>query len=550
MASDKGFPSKDRETSRSIPQEHITAQPVREKQWGKDVVAHMAVSSIASDTVEAGSTTSVINATAHSAQVGDIIRFTSGSLSGKEARVLRTETNSLELAELLSAAPSASDAFDILRHIYIQADSSGNLLTSVTTSGPIQFVLDSVNTHVTEDTVTPANNRPLPVKLTDVTGDINITAGDLNVQLDHTGANPDSVQIGDGTETVAINASNEMQVRDDSANTSLSTIAGDTTSLDTKMPAQGAALTAASLPVNIASDQTVPISASSLPLPTGAATEATLSSIDTDTSTIAGDTTSLDAKVPAQGAALTAASLPVNIASDQTVPVSAASLPLPTGAATEATLSSIDTDTSTIAGDTTSLDTKVPAQGAATTANSLPVNIASDQTVPVSAASLPLPTGAATEATLATIDTDTGNIATSTSNIDGKLPATLGQKTKAGSLAVTLASDEDTLNVALAAKDVTEFVRNDYTGTNVTTGAYVELIASTAADITKMQIFDSSGQTLVIATGAAASEVDKFYVFPGGNGDIDVSIPSGTRISIKAVSATADAGEISINLIG
>lgn len=187
---------------------------------------------------------------------------------------------------------------------------------------------------------------------------------------------------------------------------------------------------------------------------------ASLSSIDADTTTIASDTTSLDAKIPAQGAALTAASTPVNIASDQTVPVSAASLPLPTGAATETTLNDIKTNTSdnatettlaalntkvtavdttgkateakqdvgntslsTIAGDTTSIDGKIPAQGAALTAASTPVNIASDQTVPVSAASLPLPTGAATEATLSALNAkvtacDTGNV-----TIGSALPA-------------------------------------------------------------------------------------------------------------------------------
>jgi len=64
---------------------------------------------------------------------------------------------------------------------------------------PIQFVRDGVDTTVTEDTGVPANNRPLPVKLTGVTGDITITADNLDVQLEHNGANPDSIQIGDGT---------------------------------------------------------------------------------------------------------------------------------------------------------------------------------------------------------------------------------------------------------------------------------------------------------------------------------------------------------------
>ena len=73
--------------------------------------------------------------------------------------------------------------------------------------------------------------------------------------------------------------------------------------------------------VDVGGGNPVPMSASALPLPAGAATEATLS-------TVAGDTTSLDAKAPALGAALIAASTPVNIASDQTVPISASALPL------------------------------------------------------------------------------------------------------------------------------------------------------------------------------------------------------------------------------
>lgn len=49
--------------------------------------------------------------------------------------------------------------------------------------------------------------------------------------------------------------------------------------------------------------------------------------------------------------------------------------------------------------------------GAKTTANSVAVNIASDQTVPVSAASLPLPTGAATSANQTTANTSLASIA-------------------------------------------------------------------------------------------------------------------------------------------
>jgi hypothetical protein len=223
-----------------------------------------------------------------------------------------------------------------------------------------------------------------------------------------------------------------------------------------KLPATlGQKAMAASLAVVIASDQsavpvsgtfwqaTQPISAASLPLPTGASTEATLSA--------------LSGKHPATlGQKAMTASMAVVIASDQsavpvsgtfwqaTQPVSAASLPLPTGASTEVTLAAASA--------------KLPATlGQKAMTASMAVVIASDQgavpvsgtfwqatqpvsgtfwqaTQPISAASLPLPTGAATEATL---------LAES-----AKLPATLGQKAMAASMAVVIASDQGAVPVS------------------------------------------------------------------------------------------------------
>lgn len=90
-------------------------------------------------------------------------------------------------------------------------------------------------------------------------------------------------------------------------------------------------------------------------------------------------------------------------------------------------------------------------------------------------------------------------------------------------------------------------VRNDYSVTPVTTGAYVQLVASLSQDIKELEIFDSSGQTLAIATGGAGSEVDRFYIIPGGNGRVIENIPSGTRVSVIAISANATVGELTIN---
>lgn len=93
-------------------------------------------------------------------------------------------------------------------------------------------------------------------------------------------------------------------------------------------------------------------------------------------------------------------------------------------------------------------------------------------------------------------------------------------------------------------------VRNVYSLTNVTTGAWVELVSSTPSDINRLEIFDSSGQTMEIGIGALSSETRLLLVFPGGNGTVYVNIPSGTRISVRAVSGTANVGEIDINFYG
>lgn len=193
----------------------------------------------------------------------------------------------------------------------------------------------------------------------------------------------------------------------------------------------------------------------------------------------------------------------VNPSGALTVEADVTSSVLPTGAATESTLSTLN-------GKVTACNT-----GAVTVSSSV------------------LPTGAATEATL--------------SAASGKLPATLGQKTMANSMAVVIASDQSSVPTKTS-NSKGEFVRNDYSSASVTTSAYTQLIASTAAAYSAIEIFDSSGQTLKIAIGGAGSEIDQFLVFPGGNGWIPFSVASGSRISIKAVSANATSGEISLNL--
>lgn len=93
-------------------------------------------------------------------------------------------------------------------------------------------------------------------------------------------------------------------------------------------------------------------------------------------------------------------------------------------------------------------------------------------------------------------------------------------------------------------------LRTDYSSTNVTTSEWVELIASTAAIIRKMEIIDTGGEVMEIALGGLGSEVREILVPRGGNGTIEVDIPAGTRISIQAVTADVSLGDLIINFYG
>jgi len=63
----------------------------------------------ASDTVEAASTTTVLNLASHSARVGDVIKFRNGTNAGAEVPVCSVTTNTVTLCAALVADPSTAD---------------------------------------------------------------------------------------------------------------------------------------------------------------------------------------------------------------------------------------------------------------------------------------------------------------------------------------------------------------------------------------------------------------------------------------------------------
>ena len=108
---------------------------------------------------------------------------------------------------------------------------------------------------------------------------------------------------------------------------------------------------------------------------------------------------------------------------------------------------------------------------------------------------------------------------------------------------------ESSLSTApLGGRNGTENIYYDYVASPVTSAAYVQLVASTVSEVNKIEIFDSSGEALILAVGAAASEVEQLLIFPGGNGPVDLYIPYGSRIAIRAKSTTANSGFLAINL--
>jgi hypothetical protein len=264
---------------------------------------------------------------------------------------------------------------------------------------------------------------------------------------------------------------------------------------------------AASTPVAIASDQAaVPVSAASLPLPTGAATETTLGTRLADAT--------ITARLGTLGQKAMAGAAPVVIASDQSaVPISAASLPLPTGAALDATLTG-GTAKSRVTDGTNTAAVKAASTAAAATDPALVVAVSPNNTVPISAASLPLPTGAALDATL-------------TARL-----GTVGQKAMAGSAPVVIASDQSAVPISAASLPLP-------------TGAALD--ATLTGGTQKTKVTDGTNTANVKAASTAAIATDPALVVAiSPNNTVPISaaslpLPTGAALDATLTGGTAKA---------
>ncbi len=88
----------------------------------------------------------------------------------------------------------------------------------------------------------------------------------------------------------------------------------------------------------------------------------------------------------------------------------------------------------------------------------------------------------------------------------------------------------------------------DTSVTNITTSTYLQVIASTTQNTVRIQSIDDVGEYMALYTGPASSEVI-LCALPLGGGEVEVNIPSGTRLSIKSLKNNISSGNIILNLL-
>lgn len=534
----KGFPSSQKlPLGTGITNEFATVVPTDEYRNSLDINRPLfRVTTIKTAAASTGNVDGVtwVYDTSTLAKKGDVVRFETGNAQYIEIPIVKVETNRFLLGAYLASAPASGDTFYILRSVSPRVDATGT--ASVTaTSSPIQFNKNAVATEVSQDIVTPANSNPLPVSVLYNSPDV-LSSGTIttssNIVLSTVGLNAFAFQVtGTWVGTIVVEGTVDgttyiptTYVALASGNTSASFTAntigqGNCAGL-ISVRLRGATLASGSAVISFRG--TVGLSTIMLdnPLPAGSNTIGAVSqsgtwnigTVATITNPVAVTGTFFQATQPVSGS-VSVSNFPATQPVSGSVSVSnfPATQPV-SGTVAVSTLFALDTTLTTT-------NTEI---GALT------------ETAP------------ATDTASSGLNGRLQRVAQRLTSLIGLLPTSIGQKANAGSLSVALASDT-TIPATLGRAKVAQLF-NDYSVTSVTTAAYVQLTASTAAVTNKLEIFDSSGEVMILAVGAAASEVDQLYIFPGGNGPVDLTIASGSRISIKAKTATASVGLIAVNL--
>ena len=159
---------------------------------------------------------------------GDVLRFTNRDLIHQDIEIVevggfggpvaildigRIDPNGNGPGLPYVYRPDVGTTFKVLRWTTATSDQNG-ALNVVAQPRPTVIVKDGLDAQITKDTVNPSNTVAMPVELVAASGSpINITAGDLNVQLNDGGPNPDRVRIWDGSgNSLKVNANGSADV--------------------------------------------------------------------------------------------------------------------------------------------------------------------------------------------------------------------------------------------------------------------------------------------------------------------------------------------------
>ena len=525
MSTPKGYSSQEKEDRLSA--QFQTVEPVREMQFGSSVVAHQFVRDVGTDAAEAGSTASVIVATGHSALKGDVIRFTTGTLAGLEAKVWSVSANSITLAETLSGVPASGDAFQVLRHKYPLVNTDGTLSVAASFS----------------EGATAADGAPLPAVVKVIGGydgsavQVIKTDSDGNLQADILSS---ALPTGAATEatlsTIAGAVSGtEMQADIKSIEGTISTANSTTAPLAPYAVFSGAWEEIK----NYASIQ-VGIFALYDSLPNGVKIYFSSDGVSihhTHTFSYLGASGGVGYVFQPEFRYFQ-----IQFMNDATTqnyfriittfrPVAIPPSLYPANY-TFSGQSQVSLTKGIIVGETT---------GGGGGYVPVKVNPSGALTVEASITSSTLPTGAATEATL--------------SSLNGKVTAC---NTGAVTISAPLPSGTNTIgNVGFAALSVVDLLDAEILNTSSTNiagsaSSPTQVVSSLAAAVKKLQLLDTTGAFIGVYTGAAASEVLQLVMGPGSDQTIEHSITAGTRISLKRLDSTAaiSSGIVAINFLG
>lgn len=477
-------------------------------------------------------------------KVGDIFRAETGTLQYQELAVTSVAADGNSFTIGTTTKPAVGDTYYDLRPVSARVGTDGGIAVA---ASPTSFIKNGSTVTVNQDTTTPANSIPLPVTVYNAAG----SQVDTATAALQTAGNTSLASI--DTKTPALQSGNVPVLL---TSAQLSTLTPLTSVAVSNFPTtQTVSVSNFPAPVTSVSVSNFPatqaISAASLPLPTGAATSANQSTEITALQQIVTNT----GNVPTVGQKTMSASQPVAIASDQSaIPV------------------------------TFTAATPVSVTGSAAAVNAFPVpstNVAGNGAVAVQLSGTFV---AVTTFQGSNDNTNWYNVCASTPTTQAAVPQSAASAaglyiipvtfiyframvtsytsgTVAGIMSVIPTGVQDTAARSVTITSPATIVTNQsgtafasapvymsYATTNVLTTAYVTLIASTLGTSSTIDIFDSSGQAMILATGAAGSEVAQYYVPPGGD-VFKLAIAVSTRISIKALTANATSGYILLNTL-